>query len=182
MKTSLVASRYAKALFELAVETKNIEPVFSNLRDVSELVQKDAELMTFFKTPLISTEDKEASLKKALENAKLTSEVQALLMLLAQKNRLDLFFEIVDAYQQESDDKHGVVRGTVRSAGVLSPEDRSQIESIVGKVTNKQVILNYKEDSSVIGGLIADVGSYTFDDTLSSHLRRIKEEINRRSH
>jgi len=75
-----------------------------------------------------------------------------------------------------------VTRGTVKSASVLPPESRSRIEKRVSEVTGKKVILTYTQDATVIGGLIAEVGGYLFDDTLKSHLQRIKDDLNRRDH
>jgi F-type H+-transporting ATPase subunit delta len=67
----------------------------------------------------------------------------------------------------------------VRSATVLAPEERQRVEEFVGRATQKHVILTYKEDPTLLGGLVANVGSLTFDDSLSSHLKRINEQINR---
>ncbi len=89
-------------------------------------------------------------------------------LLLARKQRLPIFNDVVTAYQQFSDESHGVTRGQVRSAAALGPDDRKRIEDIVSKATKKKVILTYKEDPSLLGGLVAEVGSYTFDDSLTS--------------
>src|SRR5262249_48841149 len=98
------------------------------------------------------------------------------------KNRLGVFKDIVGAYEQIADEAHGVMRGTVRSATVLAPEERKRIETLVSRATAKQVILTYKEDPSLLGGLVAEVGSYTFDDSLLSHLKRINEQLTRSAH
>src|SRR4029077_20300117 len=95
------------------------------------------------------------------------------------KNRLGIFSEIVTAFEHITDEAHGVTRGTVRSATVLAPEERKRIETLVGRATKKQVILTYKEDPSLLGGLVAEVGSFTFDDSLHAHLKRINEQLNR---
>jgi F-type H+-transporting ATPase subunit delta len=52
----------------------------------------------------------------------------------------------------------------------------------VAQVTGKKVILEYKEDASLLGGLIAEVGSLTFDDSLETQLRTMNEELKRRAH
>lgn len=182
MKHTQLASRYAKALFELASENGQQDKVFAELRQFKALIEKDPAIKEFVLSPLIKAEDKAATLAKAISDEALTDATKNFLLVLARKNRLGIFDEITDAFQAQSDLAHGVVRGQVRSATVLAPEERGRIEDIVAKATQKQVILNYKEDPSVIGGLIAEVGTFTFDDTLSSHLRRMKEDINRRTH
>lgn len=101
--------------------------------------------------------------------------------LLARKQRLGIFNDVVTAYQALADEKHGVVRGTVRSTTVLAPDERKRIEQTVNRVTKKNSILTYKEDPLLLGGLVAEVGSYTFDDSLASHLRRMNEQLTRRT-
>ncbi|MCB0364241.1 MAG: ATP synthase F1 subunit delta [Bdellovibrionaceae bacterium] len=182
MAVSEVATRYAKALFDLAAENNNAKPALEQMRALKNIFEKDQELLGFLKSPLIKTEEKEKSLAQALKGAGLLNEVESFLLLLAGKNRLPLFSEILTAYQTLTDEANGVTRGVVRSATVLSQNDRKRIEETVSKYTNKNVILTYKEDEELLGGLIAEVGSYTFDDTLTSHLKRLNEELKRSAH
>lgn len=182
MKFSELASRYSKALFELAKESGDQEKVFGEVRAFSDLLEKNEEIKSFLTNPLIKSEDKEAALQKALNNSGIGDLAKNFLLVLAQKDRLELFEEIVEALQFQTDEAHGVTRGLVRSATVLGPSEREGVEKTVSKVTGKQVILTYKEDPTLIGGVVAQVGSFTFDDSLASHLTRLKEEINRRTH
>jgi F-type H+-transporting ATPase subunit delta len=89
---------------------------------------------------------------------------------------------MVSAFETISDEDHGVTRGNVRSAATLSPESRQQIEDTVTKVTKKKVILNFTEDPKLLGGMVAQVGGWTFDDSLETHLTRMSEDLNRRTH
>lgn len=181
MRFTQVAARYAKALFELAKEAGEQDRVFSELRQISTLLEREQQITEFLLSPVVKSEEKVISLSKAIAHDSISEVTRNFILLLAKKNRLALFAEITHAFQTHSDAAHGVVRGQVRSATVLAPEQRTQLEGIVGKVTKKQAILSYKEEPTIIGGLIAEVGTYTFDDTLSSHLRRVKEELNRRA-
>ncbi len=182
MGYSELAARYAKSIYEVAAEKNQADRVFGELRSLQQTFEKDGQITEFLNSPILKSEDKEKALKEALKNSGLSEETHALVLLLAKKGRLPVFPEIVEAFQARADESHGVTRGTVRSAAVLSPEERARIEKTVSNYTKKQVILTYKEDPNVIGGLIAEVGSYTFDDTLKSHLRRLNEELNRRTH
>lgn len=182
MRYTEVASRYARALFLVAQEKSNVERIFSELRALRSAIRKDEELVDALSSPLIKGADRELAVQSAFAERDVSAEVESFFCLLARKNRLGLFSEIVDAFEHEADEANGVTRGTVRSAGVLSPEERAEIEKIVAKATGKRVILSYQEDSSLIGGLVAEVGSFTFDDSILSHLRRLHEDLKRRAH
>lgn len=182
MKNILLAARYARALYNLASEKNEQDAVFEKMRAISDAVQADAEVSRFLFSPVVRPSEKVAALEKLVAALNLPEALQKFLLLLAKKNRLGVFKEIVVAYQQIADEAHGVTRGTVRSATVLAPEERKRIETLVGKATKKQVILSYKEDPALLGGLVAEVGSFTFDDSLISHLKRINEQLTRSVH
>ncbi len=178
---SEVSRRYARALYELARTAKNQDKVFAELRVLKQVFEGDQAIHEFVSSPLIAPDQKIAALKAAL-SGKLSPELTNTLILLAEKNRLDIFAEMVAAFEAISDEDHGVTRGTVRSASALSAEARQQIEDTVTKVTKKKVILNFTEDSKLLGGMVAQVGGWTFDDSLETHLTRMSEDLNRRSH
>jgi F-type H+-transporting ATPase subunit delta len=180
MRASELANRYARAVLDLAIQSGEQDRLLGELRDLLALFQKDDSIKEFIRSPVIQAEARTRVFEAALKNVGLSPITHAFVLLLASKNRLSMFNEIVDAVNLQSDLVNGVTRGVVRSATVLAPEQRSRIAEIVSRYTQKQVILSYKEDPEIIGGLIAEVGSHTFDDTLASHLRRIQEEMTRR--
>ncbi len=182
MRSSEIAKRYAKALYELSSENKNAERVFLDLRGIDAIIDSHESISDFFESPLITPADKEKALMEALKDKGVSDEVLYLMVLLAKKKRLGLFTQIVDEYEKRSDEAHNVVRGKVTSATPLSTAQRKEIESVVAKTTGKQVILSYAEEPSLIGGLVAEVGSFTFNDAIESHLNRINDELKRRGH
>jgi len=182
MKNMLLAARYARALFNLAKEKNEQDTVHTQMRALCEAFTADAEISRFLESPVIRPSEKVKALEKLVASINAPESLKNFVLLLGKKNRLGIFKEIVRAFEQITDESHGVTRGVVTSAAVLDPAERKRIETLVGKATKKQVILTYKEDPSLLGGLVAQVGSYTFDDSLMSHLNRINEQLNRSVH
>lgn len=181
MKVSQLATRYAKSIFEIARESKTEESVLAQLRALDQALTKESDVLEFLSSPLINVEERERVLQAALKGAGASEHVHQLLVLLVRNGRFGVFNEVVESFQNQLDNANGVVRGSVRSATTLGPAERQQIEATVEKVLNKKVIMTYKVDTSVIGGLVAQVGSYTFDDSLDSHLQRLNDELKRRA-
>ncbi|MFZ4405339.1 MAG: F0F1 ATP synthase subunit delta, partial [Pseudobdellovibrionaceae bacterium] len=46
---------------------------------------------------------------------------------------------------------------------------------ILSKKLNKKIILTSQKDPSLLGGLVAQVGGWTFDDSLKAHLSKLEE-------
>jgi F-type H+-transporting ATPase subunit delta len=178
---SEVARRYARAFYDLAKTASGADKAFAELRILREAISTDSGIKNFLLSPVVDADKKASALKLAL-HGKASDSVTNGLLLLAHKNRLNLFFDIVDAFEEISDLDHGVTRGTVKSAKALGPEARNKIEATVNKVTGKKVILNYTEDADLLGGMMAQVGGWTFDDSLETHLTRMSEDLNRRTH
>ncbi len=179
MKNTLLAKRYAKALYGLAKESGEQDVIFEQMRVISHAISSDASVSSFLFSPLVRPSEKVAAFEKLLGTLSVPQVLKNFILLVAKKNRLAVFNDILVAYQNFADEAHGVTRGTVRSATVLAPEERKRIETLVGRATKKQVILSYKEDAHLLGGLVAEVGSFTFDDSLAAHLNRMNEQLTR---
>lgn len=180
MNSSKLAKRYAKAIYGLSVDNGTQDRVLADLRALDTSFAADPSIQEFFASPMISATQKTEALTKSLAGKDVTPEVNQFLMLLAEKDRLEIFGESVEAFQDEIDSANNVCRGVVRSTTTLAPAERAQIEKTVEGVLKKKVIMTYKLDPSVIGGLVARVGSHTFDDSLSTHLKRMTEELKRK--
>jgi len=181
MKNSEIARRYVRAVIELVPDIEKQENLLNELRAI-EHIFCEKEIAAFIASPVNQSSEKEVALKSALGGQGLSEEALNLILLLAHKGRLGLYSYVVQAYQSEMDRLHGCVRGVVKSAATLDEGQRKSVERNVGMFLKKQVILNYEMDPSLMGGLIAQVGSHTFDDSLKSHLRRLKENLNRSTH
>jgi F-type H+-transporting ATPase subunit delta len=180
MRISDVARKYAKALYDATKVSKKNESVLSELRQLRDIFHSDKAIIEFFSSPLNKAEQTVKVVKSAFEG-KVSAEVLTLLVAMVERGRLPIFEQVADAFEEISDLDHGVKRGTVKSVSSLNPEARQKIEDTVNRVTGMKVILNFTEDPSLLGGMVAQVGGWTFDDSLSSHLRRMHEELNRRA-
>src|SRR5258708_5225311 len=153
MRHSEIAGRYAKALYQLSLENKNQEQVFEDLRGLQRILHETPGAMAYLDSPLQAPQKREKSFGEVLQDKGLSQDVVNFVLLLVRKDRLGILLEIISAFQNQIDSAHSVTRGTVDSAIALGPEDRIRLEAIVRKVTKKDVILTYKTNPKVIGGM-----------------------------
>lgn len=175
-------NQYAKALFEVAGDLKTKSRFLDELRVVEQALIQDEAVSKFFKAIDIPTTDKLKVLSKALENMSISKDVLNTVKLIIERDKISYLTKIVLAYQALNDEANGVVRGVVRSTYELDGAQRQAMVAKIESVLDKKVILDYVQDSKIIGGLKAQVGSHTFDDTFETHLKKMKEQINRRTH
>lgn len=182
MNYSQAATRYAKALHQVSTESNSGQKVLDALRALGKAIHSLGADFDEMASPVVSIPEKQKVFVEGLKGQNIPEEVTSLVGLLVEKKRLSLLPEIVAAYQDYSDELNQVARGTVESTTSLGPEARARIEELISKVTKKKAILEYKNSPELIGGLIARVGGYTFDDSLDTQLTLLSEYLKRRSH
>lgn len=175
-------NQYAKALFEVAGDLKTKSAYLDELRAVDKIISQNESVLNFFKSVEVPAEVKQKIVTKALENHGISKNVLSMIKLVIDRNKIAYLDKMLLAYQALNDEANGVVRGVVKSSHELSGKERTLMAEKIESVLNKKVILDYVQDTKVIGGLKAQVGSYTFDDTFETHLMKMKELINRRTH
>lgn len=173
-----VAKRYAKALFEALGGAAKSETALADLRQAQGILGQK-KLNDLLSSPVLSRKEKVMVVEQSIANMKLGIEVQNLLKLLAIKDRIGSLDSVVSSFETISDEKNNVLRGVVSSSEKLSKADKEEIESAISKFTGNQLLLEYKEDPTLVGGVLAHVGSYTFDGTLETQLTKLKEQVNR---
>ena len=181
MKNSTLAKSYAQAIFQAGKSSNKTDLIYKELKLLKDSFA-DKDVTSFFEDPTLKAKDKSQAVSAIVSKFDFSEDTNNFLKVLAAKGRTSILGEIADCYQNFIDEDNGVTRGEVISSHQLSPTEREQITDLVSKKTNKRVILTYKEDSKLIGGLIARVEGYTFDDTLSMHLNRLNEDLKRRVH
>jgi F-type H+-transporting ATPase subunit delta len=175
------AKEYAKALYSSIENADERKAVLSFLRNLSEAIKSDSKILEQIKTKSITDENVKKTMSSILEQAKIKDLLMNFFNLLVDKGRMDQISEITEHFQASMDSDNGILRGVVKSALNLSSEKRIELEERFAKKLDKRVILTYQTDERVVGGVRVEVGPYTFDDTIETHIKKIKENLNRSS-
>lgn len=181
MRVSEVSKRYAKALLAVTKQKGVHSKALSEIQALAQALFSDSSVKNFFSNPLISSDKKVAAIKESLSGKGISEEVLNTVVLLGEKNRLEILDQVAIAFQELLDAEEGLTRGVVRSAQPLSAESQREVEAKVNKILNKKIILTYEQDPKLLGGVIAQVGGWTFDDSIDTHLKKLNEELNRRA-
>ncbi len=181
MRVSEISKRYAKA-FLAATKQKGVHvAALAELKAVGAAMVDDTNVKSFFENPTISAEQKAKTLKAAFAGMTVSDETLNTLALLIENNRSEIIGQVVLALQELLDTEEGITRGEVRSAQPLSAEAQKTLENKIGDVLKKKIVLTFKQDPKLLGGVVVDVGGWTFDDSIDTHLKKLNEELNRRA-
>lgn len=178
MTSRTAAARYARALLDVAVkESADLDAIAKDLDEFGQFLQQQTTLYQLLVNPAVPAPRKRGAMQEITARAQLRPVVAKLLVLLADRDRLALFREIAAVYHDLLAERNNVVRALVTSAETLSPERLNAIEQQLTATTGKHVAMTTRVDPSIIGGVIARVGSTVYDASLATQLRKIRERL-----
>lgn len=170
-----VSGRYASALFSLAQEQRQAEPVADALARFDALIAESPDLQRLVRSPVFSAADQLKALDGILERAQISGVAANFIRLVATKRRLFFIREMIADYRKLFDASRGVVRAQVTSATALSDAHVAALkEALRASSHGRDVDLDMKVDPSIIGGLIVKLGSRMVDGSLKTKLNAIR--------
>jgi F-type H+-transporting ATPase subunit delta len=171
-----IASRYAKALFDRAVETTTLDVIKKDIDHLCLIVNESKEFVLFLQSPLYKKSIKQNALKKLFASANETT--QSLYHLMIEKFREAFIPAMGDAFIGMYNKHNQIVQVTVVSAVTLDKNTIGEIENYVKANSNAKTIQMTQEiKPSVIGGLTIEFGGKIYDNTVSNQIRKIKKEL-----
>ena len=176
MRIHPVAKRYARALFELAIEHNNLENVFSQVKSFSNTLKKDKRLRNYFLSPKIEKNQKVQALETLLQN-KVDKIVFHFLLLLIKKNRMEYFDQIVFFLDRFNDKKNNRLNAQITSVISLEKEQLNEISGMISKSFDAQVVLENKVNPEILGGLIVQVEGKIIDDSILYQLQSLRQNL-----
>ncbi len=177
MRNSVLAKRYAKALFAVGKEDGAFDEYSKILGDMAKLYADVPEVVDALTNPMYPV-DVRAKVMEHLVKASGASQVMSnFLNLLVQKKRAGVLPDIAESFQAMVDADRNICQGTVVSATELSDTLKAKVQATLEKITGKQVNLASHVDPSIIGGIVAKVGDLVLDGSIKSQLAGLKESI-----
>ena len=177
MKQTILAKRYAKAIFSIGREQDTFEEYNNVLQGLAELYTTTPEIVDALTNPLYPIDVKEKVMAGIVGSMEVDTVMGNFLNLLVQKQRAGILPEIAESYKTMVDEANNISHGNVISAIELSDELKSNVQTVLEKLTGKQVELTTSVDPSIIGGIIAKVGDLVLDGSIKTQLAGLKDSI-----
>jgi F-type H+-transporting ATPase subunit delta len=177
MRQPILARRYAKALFDLAVETGQLQKVREDIKTIREL--NHPELTRVLLSPIIR-EEKKVSIFDAVFKDEISKLSLAFFELVFRKGREIAFREIAESFEELYRDYEGIVILQITTSGPISDDLKADLlnrfQSRPG-FTDKRLVMEHKVDDKIIGGFVAQTGDWLYDASIRNDLRYIKKQF-----
>lgn len=175
----VVARRYAKALYEIALQDGRTVEVEQELQMLVSALN-DESVQKFLLSPNISRSEKWNVLEGVLGD-KLSKPVVSMARLLVERERTDVLPDILDAYVKITGEALGLADAIVYTAHPLTDEEQHAIESEFGAMLNKKIRVQSHLDKGLLGGIKVRIGDVIYDGSLSGKLERLEKSFRRQA-
>ncbi len=176
MKGARAAKRYAGALLGLASELKKIDHVASDMRLMHDSISASHELALFVQSPIIDR-FKKRDIITSLFKEKVDELTFHFLLLLVAKGREGLIDAIAVEFGTLLDEQLGIVSAELRAPYQFDERNKSQVQSKLEGLTNKNVRISFSLDKNLVGGFLAQIGDTVYDGSVRRQLEILKQRL-----
>jgi F-type H+-transporting ATPase subunit delta len=173
----VVANRYARALAEVVAASGEYRKVLEELQDFERAYRESLELKEVFASPAVALPQKMKVLEAIGQRLGESPVTLNFLRVLLAYYRMPLLEEAVQAYRKIANDRLGVVEVTISSASDLSEAERESVAARFKELTGAQVELEFRIESELLGGILAQIGSTVYDGSVRGNLARMREQL-----
>jgi F-type H+-transporting ATPase subunit delta len=178
MTNKTAATRYARALLDVAIkERADVQQIEQELAAFTELFTQHPTLGKVLVNPAVPVQRKKAAVTELTARLKTTAILAKLLILLAERDRLALLPDLLASYRERLLDYQKIVRAEVTTAVPLGTDRTQAIERGLAQLTGRSVTLATKVDPSIIGGVVARIGSTVYDGSVTTQLQKLKQRM-----
>jgi len=176
MSNTMVAKRYASALFQIANEQQILGQVEEDLRVVKEVLEYNPDLKAVLKSSKLTIDKKKEIVKNAF--ASVNVYVLNTVLILIDRHREDQIAEVTDQFLELANEAMGIAEAEVYSARELTDAERDALSAtFAAKIGKKSLKIENIVDSNLLGGIRLRIGNRIYDGSLRGKLDRLERNL-----
>jgi F-type H+-transporting ATPase subunit delta len=177
MKDRTAALRYARALEGAVDGDDELIRAADELAAAARVIAGDRMVEVALESPALDTPRKKQLLGTLVKGAGLSGQTATLLGIMADHGHLPLVAEVAAAVAVLRDRRLGIVEAEVTTASPLSAEMMERTKLALEKKTGRKIRLSMKTDPSIIGGMVARIGSTVYDGSVRTRLAALRSHL-----
>jgi len=180
MTLSAVATRYANALADVvtapgsALRPPDAAP---ELRAFADTLAASLELREAMATPAVPVNRKRAVVARIADLLKLSRIMRNFLLVLVDHGRMAALPEIAQSFEEIVDQRLGFARAEVTTPSALDEAQRAALNAELERLTGKRIRMRFASDESLVGGVVARIGSTVYDGSVRGQLQSLERRL-----
>jgi len=170
-----IAQVYARALFEVAIETEALDEVREQLGAFADAMHSNRDLSIFFFSPYFSVQEKKDGLQRAVRDANpaLTNFLQALI----ERHRMPAIYRIRADFEALWERERRLLPVQITSAIDLDEAFVRNLGEQIGDQVDRSVEVSSQVDPDILGGIVLRVGNVILDASIKNRLEQLRKQV-----
>lgn len=180
MTVAAVAARYAEALADVvtaAASPVRAQDALDELRAFEGTLRSSADLYNALTSPAIAGSRKKAVVGRIADDLQVSKITRNFLFVLIDHRRVPALAEILRTFEVVLDQRLGYVRAEVASPRELNNAQRASLNATLERLTGKRIRMRFSIDESLIGGVVARIGSTVYDGSVRGQLQSLERRL-----
>ncbi|MBC7793410.1 MAG: ATP synthase F1 subunit delta [Clostridia bacterium] len=176
---SALGKRYARAAIGAALDIEGeagVEQLAEAVASFRDVFVQSEELRSLLANPALKAH-RDAVLGTVLSKIGASKIATRLIIMLTERDRINVLPDIADAIVAEADVRAGRVRAHVASAMPLDESKVQRLKNALNDRFKRDVVVNITVDPELLGGLVCRVGDLTLDSSLKRQLELLREQV-----
>ena len=176
-----LVSRYARSLFQAALEADALEAVHADLSAVTAVWREQREFALLVMNPRLSREKVRALLDALADRVNAHNLTRRFLRLLIEKERLEILSGVGSHFDRLWRDHQGEIEVTVTTALPVSDDMKARVRDHLAQRSGKTPRVEWRQDETILGGLVVEWPDRIFDGSLSRKLQNLTAHLTQAS-
>jgi len=181
MKNPKLASRFARALYDFAIETNDVENVYQDILLVQKVVAENQELKTVMESPIIK-EDKKQKIFNRIFEKHLSETANKFFTLILKKRREPQLLMICRQFVIIYYVSHNIKEAYITTAQPLSDGMKEYLKNYIEKDSPFTFVLHFSVNPKIIGGIVFKVDDLYFDAGIQTKINKLKAEFSQNAY
>ena len=173
-EVSGVAERYARALFDLALEENALDATETDLGRIEAMLNESEDFLRLVKSPVFTSDEQLVAISAILDKAGIAGIVGNFVRVVASNRRLFTLPGMIHAFRKILTVHRGEQVAEVTSAHALDEDDLAALKASLKEALGKDIAIEAKVDPELLGGLVVKVGSQMVDSSVRTKLNSLK--------
>jgi F-type H+-transporting ATPase subunit delta len=180
MTLSAVATRYAHALADVVTASGSplrAEDAMAQLKAFEAALRDSPALQNALITPAVPVARKRAVIGRIGYVMQLSQITRNFLYVLVDHRRIALLSVIIHSFELGVDQRLGFARAEISSAGKLTEDQEAELRIRLEQISGKRLRARYTVDRTLIGGVVARVGSTVYNGSVRGRLETLESRM-----
>lgn len=185
-KQTKIANRYSHALVKAVAhnrftitesEKEELRELSVSLLEITKVIVKDHEAMTFFLNPTVEVEAKEKVLSNVLDSSKAKPILKSFFISVLRNGRFETILQMAESFLAETRKVLSILAVKITTSRELSDTEKSDLKNTIATQTKKDLEFHWNVNKDILGGIVVEYEGKRYDSSILGKLNGIQEQI-----